>query len=1089
MAPTMQALKDGRLNISSTRLTPGPVVAIHAFDRSSRHSSSGSLRRLQTLKLLLLFILSLSMLPRASAQRWHASAMRTPPTAQPQPLQDLAHMSWTRRDGAPSDIAALSQTHDGYLWVGSSFGLFRFDGTRFQSYPFTAADPRLPASNIAALAADRDGGLWIGYRMGGISYLHNGTIVNYDKRDGLIGQSTEQLLCRSDGSVWGIADGVMVRLAGHHWETYSQTHELASDGLFSLFFDRDDNLWTADKGHVFELKKGESKFSTVPIPPGVVNQFVQLPDGTMWISDAWKNVRPLKEDKSAHAVRIPGVPALMVDSQGNIWLANEFGGLTRIQHPGTDQQRTEDFKTENGLTDGQTHAIIEDSQGSIWVGTARGLDRFRPTALIPFLGVRFDYYPALLADPSGGIWLHDMDKPLMRLRNGQLSFIGKGHGSSTLFQDTDGSVWLLDQITRDFYRYPENGGPPTTIPSPPVARNVETWCVGKDPQGVLIACFEGHGLWRYNGEWSRVNAPDMPDESPLSMVKGEGGRVWLGYAHNQVVLNDTQGYRTFGAKQGLEVNSVFTFYDADGLTLAGGSDGLAYFDGHAFHSLHLRSADVLRGISAIVKDHSGDLWLNAASGVIHLPVEQWKTAIQDPRSPPMDFQLLNEQDGLIGTPAQNKPTPSAVIDSGGMLWFATSGHLVSLNPAQLQGSHSTPNVLLQSVLVNGAPLKDTAIATIEEGSRRLKKLEFDYIGVDLNAPDRVVYQYMLEGQDKDWQDAGSTRQANYTNLAPGTYRFRVRAASGTGPWSELPSGPKLVLKPPFYETTWFYTMCALLLCALLWLLYRLRVRQLTDRVRGRMEERARERVRIARDLHDTLLQGIQGLILRFHFATEQLPEQEPVRAMLAEALDRADQVIQEGREKVTELRADVSAPAELEKHLRRTAAALETDGHPRISIIVNGDPRTLQSAVQDELYSVGREALTNAIRHSRATQVLLELTYGAQQLSLRCSDNGCGVSADHVKGSLNQGHWGIIGMRERARGLGCKLEFFSTIDVGTEVAIRVPARKAYMYKNNHDSWRSHIPVFLRKRKITPGSRTRVDVPGDSNAVGAKADHS
>ena len=1035
--------------------------------RTSRGLSVKAAARHRCLRAMLFFFLSSPLLTQAFAQRWHATAIRRPSPAQAQPFQDLAHMSWTRRDGAPSDIAALAQTTDGCLWIGSSFGLFRFDGTRFQSYPFTGVDPKLPASNIAALASDRDGGLWIGYRMGGISYLHNGLIVNYDKRHGLVGQSTEQLVCRSDGSVWGIADGVMVHLVGHHWETFSQNHGLSSDGLFSLFFDRDGNLWTADKGHVFELKKGADKFSTIDIPPGVVNQFVQLPDGTMWISDAWKNVRPLGEAKSIHAVRIPGVPTLMVDSEGSVWLANEFGGLTRIQHPGKAVQKIENFKTENGLTDGQTHALLEDSQGTIWVGTARGLDRFRHTALVPFLGVHFDYYPALLVDRAGGIWLHDMDKPLMRLRNGQLSFDGRGHGSSTLFADKDGSVWLLDQITRDFYRYPEDGGPPTTIHSPPIARNVETWCVGKDLQGLLIACFEGHGLWRYDGTWARVNAPGMPDESPLSMVKGEGGRIWLGYAHDQVVLNDAQGYRTFGAKQGLDLNSVFTFYDADGLTLAGGSDGLAYFDGHAFHPMHLRSPALLRGISGIVKDRNGDLWLNAASGVIQIPVEQWKSAMQDPSSPPMDFQLLNDQDGLIGTPAQNKPTPSAVLNDQGILWFATSGHLVSLDPARLPRALSKPNVLLQSVLVNGSPVEVSNAAKIEEGSSGLKTLEFDYIGVDLNAPERVVYQYMLEGQDKDWQDAGPRRQAYYTNLSPGSYHFRVRAATGTGPWSELAFRPQLILQPPFYETTWFYSICGISLGALLWLLYKIRVQQLTDRVQGRLEERARERVRIARDLHDTLLQGIQGLILRFHYATEQLPEEEPVRAMLSAALDRADDVIKEGREKVTELRAEVSAPGELEKHLRRAAETLETDARPRIRLIVSGEPRALQIAVQDELYAVGREALTNAIRHSDASQVLLELTYSVQQLSLRCSDNGCGVSAEKVKASLHQGHFGIIGMRERARSVGCKLDFVSTVDAGTEVAVRIPARKAYAYCERERQWRRFIPAYLLGRTHLP----------------------
>ncbi|HTJ30917.1 MAG TPA: two-component regulator propeller domain-containing protein, partial [Acidobacteriaceae bacterium] len=608
--------------------------------------------------------------------------MGTPKRVAAQPLQDMAHMSWTRRDGAPSDIAALTQTTDGYLWIGSTFGLYRFDGARFESYPFNDSDPRLPASNIAALAADAAGGLWIGYRMGGISYLHNGSISSYGGHDGLVGQSTEQLLCRNDGSVWGVADGVLIHFLGDKWENYSRKHGLDSEGLYTIFFDRDGNLWTADKNHLFEMKKGENSFSTTSLPATVINQFVQLPNGAIWVSDAWKSVRPLQQSRENQGVRIPGVPVLLADDAGSIWLANEFGGLTRVKNPGMPEQQAEYFKTDNGLTDGQTHAILQDRQGTIWVGTARGLDRFRRTPLTPFLDVRLDYYPALIAARDGGIWLHDMDKPLMRYRDGHLTFVGKGHGSSSLFQDEDGSVWLLDQITRDFYRYPASGGEPTILPAPPVARDVETWCLGRDVRGEFIACFEGHGLWRYNGQWAQVNAPGMPVESPTSMTKGENGRVWFGYPHDQIVLNDSNGFHTFGAEQGLQVNSVFVFYDADDLILAGGSDGLAFFDGHAFHSLHIRSPEMLRGISGIVKDRNGDLWLNAVTGVIHIPMQQWKTALQDPHYS-MDFQLLNEQDGLVGTPAQNKPTPSAVMDNSGVLWFATSGHLVSMNPDQV----------------------------------------------------------------------------------------------------------------------------------------------------------------------------------------------------------------------------------------------------------------------------------------------------------------------------------------------------------------------------------------------------------------------
>lgn len=1047
-----------------------------AVQRNGRLTAS----RLHSFWHLWVAILILLVPSGAPAQRWHADAKGLPPRAPAQPLEDLAHMSWTRRDGAPSDIAALSQTKDGYLWIGSSFGLFRFDGLRFQSYPFTAADPPLPSSDISALAADRDGGLWIGYRMGGISYLRNGTKIDYNGHNGLVSESTEQLLCRDDGSVWATADGRLMHFTGSVWENYSAKHGLDSEGLYSLFFDRDDNLWTADKGHVYELKKGAFTFTRVATSANVVNQFAQLPSGQMWISDAWNKVRPLYDDKPRDAVRIPGVPILMVDKDGNVWLANDFGGLTRIKHPDDLTARQVDYYTPgNGLTDGQTRAILQDHQGAIWVGTARGLDRFRTSPVVQFRGVHLDYYPALVADKTGGIWIHDMDKPLMRLRDGRLTFVSEGHGSSSLFEDNDGSVWMLDQITRDFYRYPETGGAPERIPSPPEGRQVETWCMGKDPHGALLACFEGHGLWRYTDKWEHVTAPGLPKESPISLMKSGDGRVWLGYAHDQIAVEDAHGFQIYGDQQGLALNSVFAFYDSGDLVFAGGSDGLAYYKDGRFHPLLLREPGLLRGISGIVKDRFGDLWLNAASGVIRLPRAEWNKAIQDPHYG-MDFQLLNEQDGLLGSPTQSKPTPSAVVDKSGLLWFATSGHLVSIDPALARRSVSIPNVLLESVVVNGEVHRYTQGDAINLGALPLKTLEFDYIGVDLSLPDRVVYQYMLEGQDKDWQDAESRRQAFYTNLPPGTYRFRVRAASGTGPWSELSMPMTLTVKAPFYRSAWFYLLGCIPFFGAVWLIHRLRVQNITANVRQRLEERAHERIRIARDLHDTLLQGVQGLVLRFHFATESLPEEEPVRAVLRDALDQADLVISEGREKVRELRSEPAAPGDLEKNLRRVAYALQADGATKISLVVSGRPRMLHPAVQDELYSIGREALTNAMRHAQAAEIVLDLAYESRQLRLECRDDGCGVQPDVILTGCKDGHWGIPGMRERARSLGCELGFASTAEKGTLIRVCVEARRAYLETENARGWLERPFLWLQKlRQELDRLRAK---RGDSRAI-------
>jgi signal transduction histidine kinase len=273
-------------------------------------------------------------------------------------------------------------------------------------------------------------------------------------------------------------------------------------------------------------------------------------------------------------------------------------------------------------------------------------------------------------------------------------------------------------------------------------------------------------------------------------------------------------------------------------------------------------------------------------------------------------------------------------------------------------------------------------------------------------------------------------------------------------------------------------VCLLIISCLLWVIYRLRLRYLTHHLQERLEARVQERVRIARDLHDTLLQGVQGLMLRFHFATEQLPAEEPARILLRDALDRADIVMQEGRAKVSDLRVEVTSARELEVCLRHAAKSFEVDGSTRINILVIGHARTLWPAVNDELHWIGREALTNAVRHAQATEIVVELTYDVQQLRLRCRDNGLGLNPEIVNAKFKEGHWGIIGIRERAKSLGGKLEFSSTSGGGTEILFSLDARRAYAKADGglRSTKFARLSLLLRSKpkRITNSTDVSVD---------------
>jgi len=788
------------------------------------------------------------------------------------------------------------------------------------------------------------------------------------------------------------------------------------------------------------LRKGSDHFEPVEVRNHAVSQFAQTRDGTLWISDAWHEVRPLYEDQNhAETVRIPGVPLLLADDTDSLWLAHDFGGVTRIRMRGA-KAEAENYRASDGLTDGQTRAILKDRQGTIWVGTARGLDRFQPSPLAQFHGVRIDYYPAIVAAKNGGIWIDDMDKPLMRLTSGKLSFLGKAHGSSSLYQTVDGAIWLHDPITHNFFRYSEAGAAPTVVPVPEIARDVENWCFGEDARGALLACFEGHGLWRYSGSWEKLKFPGLPAESPLSLVRGEEGRVWLGYPHNQIALDKGDGIKIFGASDGLELNSVLTFYESAGMLLAGGSEGLASFDGHRFHTLHLRTPGIMRNISGILEDRDGNLWLNGGAGVIRLPREEWRAALNDPARA-MDFQLLNERDGLFGSPAQSKPAPSAVRDTDGKLWFATSGHLFSIDPAQVKAEQASLNVLLQNVLVNGSVVRAEPGAPIVVDGRHLQHLEFDYIAVDLKSPSRVTYQYLLEGQDKDWEDVGGRRQAFFTNLPPGNYRFRVRAASGTGEWSEMQSAMPLTVSPAFYQTRWFPLLCAAFVGLLAYLAYQWRVHQLAMRLDAQFEAQLAERTRIAQELHDTLLQGVLSASMQLNVANDQLSAESPAKPLVSRVLDLLGNVIDDGRNAVRGLRVSRDGAQDLEQAFARIPRELAVKSAAEFRLVVEGEPRPLHPIIRDEVYRIGREAITNAFRHSEATTIEVSVQRAADELRVIVRDNGIGIDQPVLRAG-REGHWGLPGMRERAEKIGSKLKVWSST-AGTEVELRVPGRIAF----------------------------------------------
>jgi signal transduction histidine kinase/ligand-binding sensor domain-containing protein len=948
-------------------------------------------------------------------------------------------MSWTQRDGAPVHIAALAQTTDGYLWIGSPLGLYRFDGVQFASYPLTSLDTPLPFSDVESLAADQQGGLWIGFRLGGISHLgSDGSVTNYNRRNGLGPGEVQKLLCRSDGSVWALGDGKLIVFKGRKWENFGIEHGLPNDELYTLYFDRSGTLWTAARQKVFRLKESEMKFALYPMKSFAVVDFAATADGQLWVSDAWHSVHPVETEAPGSTIPTKGLARIAILPSGTIWMAQDYRGISHV----STLQPTEVVK-ETSVSE-QTEAILRDREGNIWVGSALGLDRFQASMLQSLSGVRLEYYPSLAADPRGGVWIATHEHTLLHVAGGILTPVGPPVGSSPIVSDEGGHVWLVDPVLHDLVQYGHSGI--LRVPNPKDSDLMVAQSIGRDLDGSPLVDFLTKGLWRYDGTWHRMIDPALRDEDVLAMLRESAGRVWLGFADGRIVMRDPAGFHELQAKHGSEIGNILSFAVLQERVWAGGTDGVAYFDGRAFRKLVLRDGTALRGVSGMVEDKSHDLWFNARSGIVRIDAVEVQKALAHNETP-LDFDVLDETQGLEGSATQLKPTPSAVADKDGMLVFSTDGHVSFLDPSKVSFHRSPPTVMVETVSVNGSAVIDREHhpAKIEVNAGSLHSLEIDYVGLDLSSPEKIKYRYMMEGEDVSWQSVGSRRQAFFSHLRPGTYRFRVLAGSQNDSMTELSVPLVMIVTPTFYQTPWFTAICCLLVLTVLYMAYLVRMQYVTNRLKERLKERTSERIRIARELHDTLLQSIHGLMLRFHFATEALPPDEPARQSLQLALSRADEVIVEGRRRVQDLREELPDSADFGAMLAAVGLELEMQKVMSFQVTEDGERQELVPVVQSELCIMAREALTNTRRHSGATSAEIVLDYGSLEFVMRCSDNGVGLSPAVLGQGKRDGCWGLVGIRERTSTMHGEMQLWSSPDDGTEVEIRIPAKVAYRF--------------------------------------------
>jgi signal transduction histidine kinase len=606
-------------------------------------------------------------------------------------------------------------------------------------------------------------------------------------------------------------------------------------------------------------------------------------------------------------------------------------------------------------------------------------------------------------DPSGTVWMGTAGK-LWRLRNGAAELASAIPGGDSAF--------------------------------------IRAMTTGR--AGVLWISLNAAGLFRFvDGDWTPT--PALSAESsqimPVSATSDAAGRAWFGYRDNLVSMRDGETIRTWDADDGVDIGNVTAVYAGEQRTWIAGQLGVALLDGERFRRVQLGDDELFSRVYAVFESENrngrwNDLWIHSVAGIFQVPGAELEKAISDAGYRAL-YRSFDRSGGLPDDPIQIIPLPTAVKATDGRLWFATSNGAVFIDPRDIESDTQAPVVFIEALRADDSYF-------VASGDNRLpaltRRIVIEYTAPSLSAPEAVQFRYRLDGYDEHWIDAGSRREVTYTGLRPGNYRFEVIAFSSDGVLSEAGATTSFFIAPAFYQRKLFYAASVALILGGLWLAYRMQLRITAERLRLRLTERHEERERIARELHDTLLQGVHGLLLRFQSIADRMSPDDPSRPLLESALDRADQALVEGRDRVRGLRT--AANADLAQSLQSTGEELAR-GHPSaFECSVSGAPKPIQADTRDELFCIGQEALLNAFHHAEARKVCAAIHFDAKELRLSVRDDGRGAPSKELSGEL-PGHWGFAGMRERAARIGANFEVHTAPDKGLEIIVTVPAAKAW----------------------------------------------
>lgn len=985
-------------------------------------------------------------------------------------ITQYGHTAWRNRDGYFSSApSAVAQTKDGYIWIGTIAGLLRFDGVRFTPWAPPAGGQTLPTATIVSLAASKDGSLWIGTSLG-LARWSSGTLTNYSNALGHINSILED----HEGHVWiartRVKDGKgpLCEVVGPKLRCYGQADGIGEAQAQALALDSSGRFWIGSNGaltqwtpksaQTFHPSSGERSIRAAAQALAVGQ------DGGLWVGffgsghglglqrfekGAWQPLTIGAFDGTSI-----GISSLLIDGANSLWVGTDSEGIYRIR-----PNSVEHFDTSGGLSGDHVQAFFEDEEHNVWVITTAGIDCFRDPPLVSYTkleGLTADHAQSVYAAEDGTVWVGNVEG-LDSIRDGVVSSIRTHHGLpgskvTAMLVDHTGHLWV--GVDNSLYLHEQGSFRP--IVDANGKRSDLVTQLAEDVDGSIWAAEQGpiHRLLHIRGH---VIAEQFPMEKIRGVVADPHGGVWLNLgdaiAHKQ--MNDVQ--QLLKMPPGIHVDYISDMaLDHQGALWVAIRQGVLRFDRENTQLLGGNNGLPCASHGHLVFDGQGSLWLTQRCGIVRIERDSLQNWTLHPEAK-VSALLLDVFDGAqIG---YSDFQPVASLGRDGWLWFANGSVLQTLDPANLHINSLPPPVHIEQLI---ADHKDMAVAPAVRLAPLTRDIEIDYTALSYQAPQKVRFRYKLEGHDAGWEDPGPRRQAFYTDLRPGKYRFRVIASNNDGIWNEQGATLDFTIAPAWYQTSSFVVLCIASGILILWLLYQARMRQIASSISARFDERLAERTRLARELHDTLLQTLQGSKLAADGSIDGPADPVRMRETMEQLSGWLGQAMRELRAALNSLRTSTTQKNDLAGAFQRSVDDCINRRLIDATLVVDGLAPEMHPIVRDEIYRIGYEAIRNASAHSGGSILKVKLCY-SQDLTLTVEDNGKGIEPD-ISTHGKAGHFGLRGMRERAKRVGGKFTLSSSPDSGTRIELVVPGSIIFLGKR--PKWRAFVAKIRNILNLT-----------------------